>query len=111
MLSLSAPFIPQFFKEPLDKTAPYWDYVIGNETEAASWAESHGLTTKSIPEIAKALVALPKVNKKRSRVAIITQGTDPTVVAVGGADGAVQVKEHVVHPIDAKEIVDTTGAG
>jgi adenosine kinase len=111
MLSLAAPFIPQFFKEPLDKTAPYWDYVIGNETEAAAWAESQGLTTKAIPEIAKALVALPKINKKRNRVAIITQGTDPTVVAVGGADGAVDVKEYVVHQIDEKEIVDTIGAG
>jgi len=111
MLSLSAPFIPQFFKEPLDKTAPYWDYVIGNETEAVSWAESQGLTTKSIPEIAKALVALPKINKKRSRVAIITQGTDPTVVATGSPDGEVKVNEYVVHPIDANEIVDTTGAG
>jgi adenosine kinase len=111
MLSLSAPFIPQFFKEPLDKTAPYWDYVIGNETEAVAWAESQGLTTKSIPDIAKALVALPKTNKKRSRVAIITQGTDPTVVATGGPDGLVEVNEYVVHPIDAKEIDDTTGAG
>ena len=111
MLSLSAPFIPQFFKEPLDKTAPYWDYVIGNETEAVSWAESQGLTTKSIVEIAKALVGLPKINKKRNRVAIITQGTDPTVVAEGGPEGVVEVKEYVVHPIDAKEIIDTIGAG
>ena len=111
ILSLSAPFIPQFFKEPLDQTAPYWDYVIGNETEAVSWAESHGLTTKSIPEIAKALVQLPKTNKKRQRTAIITQGTDPTVVAVGGEDGVVEVKEHPIHPIDPKEIVDTIGAG
>lgn len=42
-LSLSAPFIPQFFKDQLDQTAPYWDYVIGNETEAEAYAESHGL--------------------------------------------------------------------
>jgi adenosine kinase len=112
MLSLSAPFIPQFFKEPLGKTAPYWDYVIGNEAEALAWAESQGLITKSIPEIAKALVALPKINKKRNRSVIITQGTDPTVVATGTPDGKVlDVKEFIVHTIDPKEIVDTTGAG
>lgn len=43
VMSISAPFIPQFFKEQLDQTAPYWDYVIGNETEALSYAESHDL--------------------------------------------------------------------
>lgn len=41
VLSLSAPFIPQFFKEVVDASAPYWDYIIGNETEAAAYAESH----------------------------------------------------------------------
>jgi adenosine kinase len=105
--SLSAPFIPQFFKDPLDATAPYWDYVIGNETEALSYAESHGLETKDIKEIAKHLAALPKVNTKRQRVAIITQGTDPTIIAENGRE----VREVEVHPIDKSLINDTTGAG
>ncbi|TGO51769.1 hypothetical protein BOTNAR_0344g00020 [Botryotinia narcissicola] len=107
VFSLSAPFISQFFKEPLDATAPYWDYVIGNETEALAWAESHGVESKDIKEIAKALAALPKENKKRERVAIITQGTLPTIVAVNGKD----VKEYPVHAIDKNLINDTTGAG
>jgi len=92
-LSISAPFIAQFFKDPLAETAPYWDYVIGNETEAAAWAESQGLSTTSIPEIAKAMVKLPKINTKRQRVAIVTQGTEPTVVAVGKENGEVEIKE------------------
>ncbi|KAF2165188.1 hypothetical protein M409DRAFT_24572 [Zasmidium cellare ATCC 36951] len=108
ILSLSAPFIPQFFKEPLDQTAPYWDYVIGNETEATSYADSHDLNTHDIPTIAKHLANLPKENKQRKRVAIITQGTDPTVVAVQGEGDA---KSWPVHPIGKEEIVDTTGAG
>ncbi|KAJ9152100.1 Ribokinase-like protein [Pleurostoma richardsiae] len=108
ILSLSAPFIPQFFKEPLDASAPYWDYVIGNETEAAAYAESHGLGTTDVREIAKALANLPKVNAQRKRVAIVTQGTDPTVVAV---QGEAEVKEFPVHKIAKEEINDTTGAG
>ncbi|KAK3940493.1 Ribokinase-like protein [Diplogelasinospora grovesii] len=110
ILSLSAPFIPQFFKEPLDASAPYWDYVIGNETEAAAYAESHGLENikDDIPAIAKALANLPKENKQRKRVAIITQGTEPTVVAVQGED---EVKTFPVHAINKDEINDTTGAG
>ena len=43
---------------------------------------------------------------------IITQGTDPTVVAVAGVNGAKPtVKQHKVHAIDPKEINDTNGAG
>ncbi|KAG9235515.1 adenosine kinase [Amylocarpus encephaloides] len=106
VFSLSAPFIPQFFKDPLDAMAPYWDYVVGNETEALSYAESHGLETKDIKEIAKHLAGLPKANSKRERVAIITQGTLPTVVAVGS-----EVTEYEVHAIDKSLINDTTGAG
>jgi adenosine kinase len=107
ILSLSAPFIPQFFKDPLDKTAPYWDYVIGNETEALTYAETHGWETKDIKEIAQKLADLPKENKNRQRVAIVTQGTLPTVVAVSGRG----VKEYPVHEISKSEINDTNGAG
>lgn len=108
IVSLAAPFIPQVFKEPLDESAPYWDFVLGNETEAASYAESHGLGTKDVKEIAKALANLPKANPQRKRVAVITQGTEPTVVAVQGED---EVKEYPVHPIPKEEINDTNGAG
>ncbi|WPH03524.1 Hypothetical protein R9X50_00640400 [Acrodontium crateriforme] len=107
-LSLAAPFIPQFFKEPLDQTAPYWDYVIGNETEAIAYADGHDLDTHDIPTIAKALANLPKKNTQRKRVAIITQGTDPTLIAVQGED---EVKSFPVRAIDKSEIVDTNGAG
>jgi len=108
ILSLSAPFIPQFFKEPLDASAPYWDYVIGNETEARAYAESHDWKTTDVKEIAKKLANLPKENGKRKRVAIVTQGTEPTVVAVQGED---EVKEFPVLELAKEEINDTNGAG
>jgi adenosine kinase len=46
-MSLSAPFIPIAFKDALDKTEPYWDYLVGNESEALAWAQSHGLEVTS----------------------------------------------------------------
>ena len=108
-LSLSAPFIAQFFKEPLMETAPYWDYVIGNETEARTWAENQGKEEKEdVKVIAQYMADLPKKNSARKRVAIVTQGTDPTIVAT---EGEKQVKEFPVHPIDKNEIYDTNGAG
>lgn len=42
-MSLSAPFIPTAFKDALDQTEPYWDYIVGNESEAQAWAEAHNL--------------------------------------------------------------------
>ena len=108
ILSLSAPFIPQFFKDPLDASAPYWDYVIGNETEAQAFADSHDIKSTDLKEIAKAMANLPKENQKRKRVAIVTQGTEPTLVAVQGED---TVKEYPVHDIGKDKINDTNGAG
>lgn len=106
--SLSAPFIPQFFKDQLDSTSKYWDYLIGNETEALAYAESHGLNTKSIPDIAQHIADLPKENTQRKRTVIITQGTEPTVVALQGEKSP---KEFKVKEIEKSEIVDTNGAG
>ena len=108
IMSLSAPFIPQFFKEPLMQTSKYWDYIIGNETEARSWAEGQGHETTDVKEIARLMAELPKENEKRKRVVVFTQGTEETVVAVQGEKG---VKELGIKPVGKEEIVDTTGAG
>lgn len=108
VLSLSAPFIPQFFKEVVDASAPYWDYVIGNETEAAAYAESHGLDSKEPKDVVKHLANLPKVNTQRKRIAIVTQGTDATLVAIQGED---TIHEFPVHAIETEKINDTNGAG
>lgn len=40
-MNLSAPFLATFFKEQMDSVAPYWDYIIGNESEALAYAEAH----------------------------------------------------------------------
>lgn len=108
ILSLSAPFIPTVFKDPLEQTSGYWDYVIGNETEARSWAEGQGKATTDVKDIAKLMAELPKVNEARKRTVVITQGTEPTVVAVQGGS---LVTEFPVHKLDDKEICDTNGAG
>jgi adenosine kinase len=111
MLSLSAGFIPQFFKDAVAEVFPYCDYVFGNENEATTWAETQGHTTKSIPEIAKLMAQMPKENTQRPRIVIVTQGTDPTVVAISKAGGEAEVKEYPVSAIEKSEINDTNGAG
>lgn len=109
-LSLSAPFIPQFFKQQVDETSQYWDYVIGNETEARSWAGVHDEVQEKedVKVIARQLAELPKANGQRKRVVIITQGTEETVVAVQGEE---DVRTFGVHAVGAEQINDTNGAG
>lgn len=112
ILNFSAPFIPQFFKDPLDQVAPYTDYIICNESEAAAYAESHNLGTSDLLEIAKNVAALPKANEKKPRTVIFTQGTDATLaVSFDHQSKEYKVETFAVHPLDASKIEDTNGAG
>lgn len=108
IFNISAPFIAQFFKDPMDQTAEYWDYIIGNETEAAAYATAHDLKSDDLNSIALHLANLPKKNTQRKRVVILTQGTLPTLVAVQGEK---EVQSYPVHAIEKEHIVDTNGAG
>lgn len=111
-INLSAPFIPLAFKEPLDSTEQYWDFLIANESEALAYAEAHDLPTRDIAEIAKHVALLPKVNLERPRIVVFSQGVDPTVVAVGDvAAKNVTVQTFPVHVLDQALINDTNGAG
>ncbi|KAG7492797.1 hypothetical protein MATL_G00018340 [Megalops atlanticus] len=105
-LNLSAPFISQFFKEPMMKVMPYVDILFGNETEAATFAREQGFETEDIKEIAKKAQSLPKVNKKRQRIVVFTQGKNETVATIGD-----KVMTFPVLDIDQNDIVDTNGAG
>ncbi|KAI4812270.1 hypothetical protein KUCAC02_023671 [Chaenocephalus aceratus] len=104
-LNLSAPFICQFFKDNLMQVMPYVDVLFGNETEAAAFAKELDFETKDIKEIAKKAQALTKVNKKRERIVVLTQGKDKTAMA------SEKVETFPVLKIDPKDIVDTNGAG
>ena len=112
MLSLSAGFVPQFFKDQLAQVLPYCDYVFGNENEAQTWAESQDHKGISIADATKLLAQTPKVNDARPRIVITTQGTDPTLVAISKGNGEeVELKSFPVATISEDEINDTNGAG
>ncbi|CAM5156072.1 unnamed protein product [Natator depressus] len=105
-LNLSAPFISQVYKEPLMKVMPYVDILFGNEMEAASLAREQGFETEDIKEIARKAQALPKVNPKRQRIVVFTQGKDDTIMATEN-----EVTAFPVLDSDQSEIIDTNGAG
>merc|ERR1712222_104067 len=82
-LNLSAPFIPQFFKDPLAEVMPYVDFLFGNESEAAVYGKTNGLG-EDLEAVALAIAAKPKASGTRPWVVVFTQGKDPTIIACGG---------------------------
>uniref|UniRef100_A0A5F4VTG7 Adenosine kinase n=1 Tax=Callithrix jacchus TaxID=9483 RepID=A0A5F4VTG7_CALJA len=106
-LNLSAPFISQLYKESLMKVMPFVDILFGNETVSyLSFFKRIQGFTKDIKDIAKKTQALPKVNSKRQRIVIFTQGRDDTIMATES-----EVTAFAVLDQDQKEIIDTNGAG
>ncbi|XP_029376219.1 adenosine kinase isoform X2 [Echeneis naucrates] len=105
-LNLSAPFICQFFKDNLMQVIPYVDVLFGNETEAVTFAKEQDFETEDIKEIAKKAQALHKVNTKRQRTVVFTQGADATVIALSD-----KIETFPVVKVESKDIVDTNGAG
>ncbi|ODV90212.1 hypothetical protein CANCADRAFT_1941 [Tortispora caseinolytica NRRL Y-17796] len=108
-INLSAPFIPTVFKDQLDSVLPYADILIGNEDEAAQYGESHGLG-KDLEVVGKSIVNLPKENVNRSRVVIITQSTEDTLIFTKSGD-SVELARVPVVAVKEESIVDTNGAG
>jgi adenosine kinase len=94
------------FKKVLSDTMPFIDFLFGNETEAATFAESEGWETRDLTEIALKVSRMPKANGCRPRTVVFTQGSEPTIVAVGG-----KVRLYPVIKISQDKLVDTNGAG
>lgn len=105
LISLAAPFVPQFFKEPMLALMPYVDLVFGNEAEAEAFATANDFGTTDVKEIALKVAALPKKFEK-DRLVVFTQGTQDTIVAYQG-----KITAYPILAIDQSKIVDTNGAG
>eukprot|EP00842_Homolaphlyctis_polyrhiza_P005806 jgi/Hompol1/6226/HPOL_001337-RA len=105
-MNLSAPFISQFFGQPLSELLPYVDVLFGNEAEAEAFSTANNFGTTDLAEIALKAAALPKANASRPRLVVFTHGAQPTVVAYNGS-----IKTFPIIPIKVEDIVDTNGAG
>ncbi|XP_046991382.1 adenosine kinase isoform X1 [Schistocerca americana] len=106
MMNLSAPFLSQYYSKPMMEAMPYVDILFGNELEAAAFAKSQKFGTEDLREVALKITQLPKLNKKRPRIAIITQGENPVLLAKDGI-----VNEFSVTHLPPEKVIDTNGAG
>merc|ERR1711953_1111612 len=107
-LNLSAPFLMQVppFKAFILESLPMVDYLFCNETEAATFAETEGWGTSDVKFIATRLSLVPSAKANTNPTVVITQGCDPTIVAING-----HVTEYPVTALPKEKLVDTNGAG
>ncbi len=105
-MNIAAPFIVDFFYDKFKEVIPYTDFIFANESEAATFAKKHGWDEKDIKGAAEKLAKFDKINGKRKRTVVFTQGKDPTIVYHDGV-----VHEFPVPLLDKSKIVDTNGAG
>jgi len=103
--SLAAPFICQFFTEPLLKVLEHSTLIIGNEHEAEALATKMGWEDKTPAAVAKAISALPK-HCAGPRQVVITCGPHDCVVCTDG-----EVETFPIPKMADEDIVDANGAG
>jgi len=105
-MNLSAAFLSSAFKGVMMEAMPYVDILFGNEDEAAAFAGEHKFETSSIPEIALKIASLPKINTKRVRLIVLTQGPKSVIIAFENA-----IQEFKVEKLEQNQLVDSNGAG
>lgn len=112
-MNTSAPFLWEvpFLFGLFNQLMPLIDILFGNESEALAAGKAFGFSTSDVAEIAALIAKLPKTNSKRGRIVVITQGCDPTIIAVADAAGNVTTTIESVAKIPKSCIVDTNGAG
>lgn len=106
LMNLSAPFLAEFYKEPLMNALKYVDIIFGNNIEVEAFAKELDLGTMDLKEIAFKICDLPKIGNKRKRIAVVTQGSSPVLLVQDG-----KIEEFPVPPLSPDKMVDTNGAG
>jgi len=106
MMNLSAPFLCEFFQKPMLAAFPYVDILFGNETEADTFAKINNLNATDRKQIALKISNMDKINNKRKRIVVITQGTNAVLLAKDGI-----VTEYPVVELPEEKVIDTNAAG
>lgn len=97
-------------KDSVMRCIEHADYVFCNEDEGSTYAKIVGIAEHDRVAAARHIAESKKANSKRPRVSIITQGSEPVIVA--SHDGKdTKVFEVAIPKIDSSLIVDTNGAG
>lgn len=110
-LNLSAPYVSLVFGHELEKVMKYVDIVFGNDDEALAYAQFKKWDTKDVEEIAAKICADEKARTQVGRIVIITQGDRPIILVQQLNDKSLDTRHYPCKAIEAKDMVDTNGAG
>ncbi|EFA81902.1 adenosine kinase [Heterostelium album PN500] len=107
LYGLAAPFLIEvdFFFERVKALLPYVDIVFANESEAACIGKKMGWG-EDLAVVAEKLAAWEKVNQKRSRTVVFTQGANNTLVYTNG-----KLDQYSPITLPKEKIVDLNAAG
>ena len=111
-MNLSAVFIIDIYLQDIKDLLKYSDYVFCYEDESSRLAKALGLEESDRQGVAKMVAQWEKVNTKRQRTVIMTQGPEPTIVATSAGNSAEVTLELIAVPaVEKEKIVDTNGCG
>ena len=111
-INFSATFLIEIYFDNFKENLKHADYVFCNEDESSLFATKNGLEAKDREGIAKKVAEWEKSNTKRPRVVIMTQGSEPTIVATSEGNGKPATLELVpVTKVPKEEIKDDNGCG
>lgn len=112
--NLSACFLIEFNTKEVNSVIDYADFVFCNEDEAKKFGEVNKIEFSSLKDVATAIAKWNKVNTKRPRSVIITQGKEPIILATAehkDGETTVEIQEIEIPLLTKEQIVDTNGAG
>lgn len=110
--NLSAVFLLQFELPNVVAALEHADYLFANEDEAAEFAKTQSMEGADLKDVAKCMAKFKKANTKRPRIAVVTNGAKPVIVAQNmPGEEEVQVTEYEIAALTKEQIVDTNGAG
>ncbi|KAL8439903.1 hypothetical protein Efla_006522 [Eimeria flavescens] len=114
--NLSAEFLMHQFRNEYKDMLRMANITCGNKEEATKYAEINGLdATGSTGDIASQILdcMLEGLDDGPSKIkmVVITQGSDPVIVASRTPSGAISIASYPVPEVPAEKIVDLNGAG
>jgi len=111
VFNIAAPWIMHTNYDDVMHSIEHADYVFCNEDEGSLMAEKQGFEALDRLSAAKFVCNYKKANGKRNRIAVITQGAEPILIAESQPVGEPKITMIPVPKLDQALVIDTNGAG
>ena len=112
--NLPSQFFLQLYKDDILAVFEHGDVIYANKAEAKFLYELiAGVKSEDILLICNELAQLPKINKQKRRIVVVTCGPEAAFIVEFdfNLNEATFIGSYAPEPIDPKSIVDTNGAG